>query len=326
MIENGEPRVLEFNVRFGDPEATVLVPLYGGSWLELLGAPPVATPRRLPATSRRSRPDRPRRPLRRHGGRGLSRHAPYRRRHPRARPAPTPTERLRAARRDCAPGGRRGRHRGGRVLAVAGARGYARGGSRARYAAAGRIHWRGEHHRARHRPARARPLTRPVPSTEPRRHPIQEPHGRDRPAHSPPLRLGTTPSVLGSRGRSAVRRHQPASSAPSSARARPAQRRAPHPARGGGGREVRERRGDPRRAGVASGVLVRDAEPAFYRYDQTFAPPGSSRRQARSRRRGFLALVRLVPLSAAHRPARTSARSRAPRRTASSCSARRART
>ncbi|MEO6420809.1 MAG: phosphoribosylamine--glycine ligase, partial [Polyangiaceae bacterium] len=36
MIENGVPRVLEFNVRFGDPETTVLVPLLEGSWFELL--------------------------------------------------------------------------------------------------------------------------------------------------------------------------------------------------------------------------------------------------------------------------------------------------
>ena len=36
MIDRGEPRVLEFNVRFGDPEATVLVPTYDGDWLELL--------------------------------------------------------------------------------------------------------------------------------------------------------------------------------------------------------------------------------------------------------------------------------------------------
>ena len=36
MIEHGVPRVLEYNVRFGDPEATVLVPTYGGDWFELL--------------------------------------------------------------------------------------------------------------------------------------------------------------------------------------------------------------------------------------------------------------------------------------------------
>lgn len=36
MIENGRPRVLEFNVRFGDPETTVLVPMLEGDWLELL--------------------------------------------------------------------------------------------------------------------------------------------------------------------------------------------------------------------------------------------------------------------------------------------------
>ena len=36
MIERGTPRVLEFNVRFGDPETTVLVPMLDGDWLELL--------------------------------------------------------------------------------------------------------------------------------------------------------------------------------------------------------------------------------------------------------------------------------------------------
>ncbi len=38
MIHSGLPRVLEFNVRFGDPEATVVVPTYGGDWLDLLMA------------------------------------------------------------------------------------------------------------------------------------------------------------------------------------------------------------------------------------------------------------------------------------------------
>ena len=38
MIDHGVPSVLEFNVRFGDPEATVLVPTYDGDWFELLDA------------------------------------------------------------------------------------------------------------------------------------------------------------------------------------------------------------------------------------------------------------------------------------------------
>ncbi len=38
MIENDVPRVLEYNVRFGDPETSVLVPSYAGSWFELLSA------------------------------------------------------------------------------------------------------------------------------------------------------------------------------------------------------------------------------------------------------------------------------------------------
>ena len=41
-------------------------------------------------------------------------------------------------------------------------------------------------------------------------------------------------------------------------------------------------------------VLTRDETPAFYRYQQTFTPPGGG---AARTRRGFLALVRLVPFS-----------------------------
>ena len=47
---------------------------------------------------------------------------------------------------------------------------------------------------------------------------------------------------------------------------------------------------------VKEGVLVRDDEPAFYRYDQTFTPPGGAGTPLT--RRGFLGLVKLVPLSA----------------------------
>lgn len=36
MIDAGIPRVLEFNVRFGDPETTVLVPMLDGDWFALL--------------------------------------------------------------------------------------------------------------------------------------------------------------------------------------------------------------------------------------------------------------------------------------------------
>lgn len=42
------------------------------------------------------------------------------------------------------------------------------------------------------------------------------------------------------------------------------------------------------------GMLVRDPEPAFYRYDQTFLPPGGGKAITR---RGFLGLVRLQPFS-----------------------------
>jgi phosphoribosylamine---glycine ligase len=36
MIDGGDPKLLEYNVRFGDPETAVLVPTYGGDWFSLL--------------------------------------------------------------------------------------------------------------------------------------------------------------------------------------------------------------------------------------------------------------------------------------------------
>src|SRR5580704_15399656 len=47
----------------------------------------------------------------------------------------------------------------------------------------------------------------------------------------------------------------------------------------------------------SDGVLVRDEEPGFYRYDQTFRPPGHAPDAPATKRRGFLALVRLVPFA-----------------------------
>ncbi|MEO6572590.1 MAG: DUF1015 domain-containing protein, partial [Polyangiaceae bacterium] len=50
-----------------------------------------------------------------------------------------------------------------------------------------------------------------------------------------------------------------------------------------------------------SEVLVRDTEPALYRYDQTFLPPGAAGAATGENkaitRRGFLALVKLVPFA-----------------------------
>jgi uncharacterized protein (DUF1015 family) len=46
------------------------------------------------------------------------------------------------------------------------------------------------------------------------------------------------------------------------------------------------------------GVLIRDEEPAFYRYEQRFVPPGAGPGAKKITRRGFFAAVRAVPFSA----------------------------
>jgi phosphoribosylamine---glycine ligase len=54
MIDRGTPRLLEFNVRFGDPETAVLLPLYRGDWLALLEG---AAKGRLPDDAGRLHPE-----------------------------------------------------------------------------------------------------------------------------------------------------------------------------------------------------------------------------------------------------------------------------
>src|ERR1019366_8276055 len=49
MIDDGVPQVLEYNIRFGDPEATVLVPTYAGDWFELLDSAARGKLPRVPA-------------------------------------------------------------------------------------------------------------------------------------------------------------------------------------------------------------------------------------------------------------------------------------
>ena len=78
----------------------------------------------------------------------------------------------------------------------------------------------------------------------------------------------------------AVRRHQ-RRGAREVGGARPAQLRAAHPARGRGRREVRQRGARSATSGSREGVLARDAEPALYRYHQTFTRRGQDGDAAR---------------------------------------------
>lgn len=142
MIERGAPRVLEFNVRFGDPEATVLVPTFDGDWLELLDAaargdvsrvraPPRATGAALSIVM--AAEGYPAKPTTGDRIEGLD--APL--------PAGAYVMHAGTAR---APDGAIVTS-GGRVLAVGACAPALEDAARAAYAAAGCIRWRGEHHR-----------------------------------------------------------------------------------------------------------------------------------------------------------------------------------
>jgi phosphoribosylamine--glycine ligase len=148
MIDRGVPRVLEFNVRFGDPEAVVLLPTYGGQWFDLLDAAARGDVSAVHAPEAdESGPTRERAALAvvmaaagypakpRVGDRieGLD--------------APLPVGvYVRHAGTARAPGGEIVTS-GGRVLAVGACAGRLDEAARAAYAAVERIHWPGEHHR-----------------------------------------------------------------------------------------------------------------------------------------------------------------------------------
>ncbi len=141
MIDRGEPQVLEYNVRFGDPEATVLVPTYGGDWFDLLDAaargelPPgaIAFPQRAALSvvmAAAGYPD-----------------------------APRSGDRIEGLESDLPPGAfvfHAGTRReldgtfvthGGRVLAVGASASTLGEAARLAYEAVARIRWDGEHHR-----------------------------------------------------------------------------------------------------------------------------------------------------------------------------------
>ncbi len=141
MIDQGVPRVLEFNVRFGDPETAVLVPTYDGDWFELLDAsargdlsgvearPPTRSALAV-VMAAEGYPGKPR-----VGDRieGLDAHLP-----PGAFVLHAGTER-----------GADGAvtTRGGRVLAVGASAPSLDAAARTAYEVVGGIHWTGEHHR-----------------------------------------------------------------------------------------------------------------------------------------------------------------------------------
>ena len=142
MIDQGVPSVIEYNVRFGDPETTVLVPMYDGDWFSLLDGAARGDLSRVSARTRARGGHR-----RRDGGRGISGQAEDGGPHRRARRRPS-RRRLRAPRRDFAPRRRTVVTSGGRVLAVGARAETLEAAARVAYDAVGRIRWRGEHHRS----------------------------------------------------------------------------------------------------------------------------------------------------------------------------------
>jgi len=141
MIEGERINVLEFNVRFGDPEATVLVPTYDGDWFELLDAS--ARGDLSGVTTRPPKGAALAVVMAAEGYPGL----------------PRTDDRVEGLDAPVPPGGfvmHAGTSRaqdggvttsGGRVLAVGAHAGTLRQASRVAYDLVGRIHWPGEHHR-----------------------------------------------------------------------------------------------------------------------------------------------------------------------------------
>jgi phosphoribosylamine---glycine ligase len=143
MIHRGVARVVEFNVRFGDPEATVLVPMYGGDWFELLDGVARGDLTRAAGAGARAR------------GAAMSvvmAAAGY--------PGqPRVGDRIRGLDAPLAPGAfirHAGTSRaadesfvtsGGRVLTVGAYAATLEDAARIAYETVGRIHWEGEHHR-----------------------------------------------------------------------------------------------------------------------------------------------------------------------------------
>ena len=142
MIDQGKPRVLEFNVRFGDPETTVLVPMLDGDWFALLDGAArgdlSSVAAKTQARSRARSRDGVGAATRRHRRRAIRSTASTRRR----RRAHTCIMQVRSATGDAIVTA------GGRVLTV-GAQAASLAEARdLAYAAVGRITWRGEHHRS----------------------------------------------------------------------------------------------------------------------------------------------------------------------------------